>query len=185
LVIGIPLLGTWTWETIRVRNYHRSTPPDPPLDWTDDGFGPIFVLFMMNWVFSSLFQYLTMYFLGTFTNNPHDAANNAGVFRAFMAAGEAICFGLDSHGLKYIVEAGVILGVYTLACVGMGYLALFTITETKYFLEEEVTIPKHVEEEHQRQIEFGESTGVERESVGGDAKLQPRQVVGEAEVEVK
>lgn len=76
-VTGIPVLAAYIWEIIRTRNYDRHNPPDPPLDWDEPEFGAIFVLFMLNWVSASLFQYVIMYFLGCFTNNPRMAANNA------------------------------------------------------------------------------------------------------------
>lgn len=65
-----------------------------------------------------------------------------------MAAGEAIDFGIDSMAVPFLKEAGVLFAFYTAGAIAMAYLALFHIDETKYFTEEEVTIPKHVEEEH-------------------------------------
>ncbi|KIW90758.1 uncharacterized protein Z519_08541 [Cladophialophora bantiana CBS 173.52] len=147
-ITGIPVMAAYIWEMIRTRNYDRNNPPSPPLDWNEPGFGPIFVLFMLNWVSCSLFQYMILYFLGCFTNNPRVAANNAGVFRGFMAAGEAIDFGVDSMGVPFLKESGALFAFYTAGVIAMGYLALFHIDETKYFTEEEVTIPKHVQEEH-------------------------------------
>lgn len=151
-VVGIPLLAAWIWEIIRVRDYDRKTPSAVPLDWTDPDFGPIFVLFMLNWVSSSLWQYVIMYFLGCFTNNPRVAANYAGVFRGFMAAGEAICFGMDSIAIPFVDEAGAIFAFYAAGVLGMVYLAAFQIRETKYFEEAEVTIPKHVQAEHEHAL---------------------------------
>lgn len=142
-LIGVPLLAAWVWETIRVRNYDRQNPP-VPVDWNDAEFAPIFILFMLNWVSSALWQYIILYFLGCFTNNPRVAANNAGVFRGFLAAGEAVAFGVDSRGTPYIIEAGIILAFYALGVLFLGYLALFEIEESKYFQEEEVNIPMHV-----------------------------------------
>lgn len=134
-----------------MRNYNRHSPPEVPLDWNDPAFAPIFILFMLTWVSSALFQYIIMYFLGCFTNQPRMAANNAGVFRGFLAVGEAIAFGVDSRKVAYIIEAGIILGFYALGCLTMGYLALFVIGETKYFTEDEVTIPEHIKHEHEQE----------------------------------
>lgn len=75
-VVGIPLMAAWIWEIVRVRNYDRSNPPTG-LDWSDPEFGAIFVLFMLNWISSSLWQYIILYFLGCFTNSPRKAANYA------------------------------------------------------------------------------------------------------------
>lgn len=150
--VGIPLLGSWIWQLVRDNSYDRRNPPKDPVDWTDNGFAAVFVLFMLNWVFSALWQYIIMYFLGCLTNNPRLAANNAGVFRGIMAAGEAVTFGLDSRGVPFKIEAGLILGFYALAFFTMGYLALFVLEDSKYFQEEEVTIPEHVRREHDIQL---------------------------------
>lgn len=37
---------------VRVRNYDRNVAVTDPTDWDDPRFGWIFVLFMLNWVFS-------------------------------------------------------------------------------------------------------------------------------------
>ena len=84
-VVGIPLIAAWIWEIVRTRNYDRSSPVEHPMDWTDDGFVAIFFLFMMNWVFSSLWQYLILYFLGTLTNSPRKSANYAVSGPAYQA----------------------------------------------------------------------------------------------------
>ncbi|KAK7900766.1 hypothetical protein LTR67_003050 [Exophiala xenobiotica] len=148
-VVGIPLIAAWIWEIVRTRNYDRSSPIEHPMDWTDDGFVAIFFLFMMNWVFSSLWQYLILYFLGTLTNSPRKSANYAGVFRGILGAGEAICFGVDSIAVPYMKEAAVIFAFYTTGVLVFAYLAAFHIRETEYFNgEDDVVIPKHVLEEH-------------------------------------
>ncbi|EXJ92801.1 hypothetical protein A1O3_01355 [Capronia epimyces CBS 606.96] len=148
-VVGIPLIAAWIWEIVRVRNYDRSNPPTRAMDWSDDGFVAIFFLFMMNWVFSSLWQYIILYFLGTLTNSPRKAANYAGVFRGFLGAGEAIAFGVDSIAVPYMKEAAVIFTFYTTGVIIFAYLATFHISETEYFNgEDDVVIPKHILEEH-------------------------------------
>lgn len=37
---------------IRTRNYNRNSPPADPTDWDEPRFAWIFILFMLNWVFS-------------------------------------------------------------------------------------------------------------------------------------
>lgn len=37
---------------IRTRNYNRNSPPADPTDWDELRFAWIFILFMLNWVFS-------------------------------------------------------------------------------------------------------------------------------------
>jgi len=75
--VGTPLMAAWIWEIVRVRNYDRANPPTQPMDWNDPQFGAIFVLFVLNWVSSILFQYIILYYLGCMTNSPTKAANYA------------------------------------------------------------------------------------------------------------
>lgn len=72
--VTVPLMGAWIWEIIRVRNYNRHDPPTKPLDWTEPRFAPIFILFVLTWISSVLFQYIILYFLSAMTNSPSKAA---------------------------------------------------------------------------------------------------------------
>lgn len=161
-------MAAWIWEIVRVGPYDRHYPPSPLLDWSDEGFVAIFFLFMLNWVSSSLWQYIILYFLGTMTNSPRKSANYAvrtlkcfqsilypadgraqGVFRGILAAGEAICFGVDSINVPYIYEAAVIFAFYASGVAIFACLAMFCIKETEYFNgEDDVVIPKDILEEH-------------------------------------
>lgn len=76
-VVGIPLIASWIWQLVSVRNYDRSITPTTTTDWTSSNFVSEFFLFVMTWVFSSLWQYIILYFLGTLTNSPRKAANYA------------------------------------------------------------------------------------------------------------
>lgn len=65
-----------------------------------------------------------------------------------MAAGEAICFGVDSIAVPYIKEAGVLFAFYAAGVLVFVYFAAFHISPTEYLTGEEgVVIPKHVVEE--------------------------------------
>lgn len=74
--VSLPLVAAWVWEMvrslrekeisliqsgivlvliplqIRTRNYDRNSPPTDPTDWDEPRFAWIFILFMLNWVFS-------------------------------------------------------------------------------------------------------------------------------------
>ncbi|CZR54093.1 uncharacterized protein PAC_03976 [Phialocephala subalpina] len=159
--VAVPLCAAWIWEMVRVSKYDRHNPPTPT-DWTDDGFAGIFVLFMLNWISSTLWQYVIMYFLGTLTNDPIKGSHYAGGFRACLAAGESVVFGLDSLEIPYVKEAGIIFAFYFAGILIYAYMALFVVEETRYFQEENVVVPAHVLEEtgHVREMPVveGEST---------------------------
>ena len=75
------------------------------------------------------------------------------MYRSFLAAGEAICFGLDSIAVPYIKEAGTIFTFYATGVFVFMYLATYHISVTEYFAGEEgVVIPKHIVEEAPRKV---------------------------------
>ncbi|KAJ5979915.1 hypothetical protein N7481_007213 [Penicillium waksmanii] len=137
-MVGIPLIGAWIWEIIRVRNYDRHNPPAQGLDWTEPNFWPIL-----------------------------------GVFRGFLGAGEAICFGVDSLKVPFMKEAAVIFTFYTTGVLIFTYIATFHIKDTEYFNgEDDVVIPKHVLSEHandgepeRQSTEVDEAAPAEKEAV--------------------
>lgn len=88
-----------------------------------------------------------MYFLGTLTNDPIKGSHYVGGFRACLAAGESVIFGLDSLLIPYIKEAGIIFAFYLAGICIYTYMALFVVEETKYFQEENVVVPTHILEE--------------------------------------
>ncbi|KAF8846541.1 hypothetical protein BDZ45DRAFT_710030 [Acephala macrosclerotiorum] len=158
--VAVPLCAAWIWEMVRVSKYDRHNPPIP-MDWTDDGFAGIFVLFMLNWISSTLWQYVIMYFLGTLTNDLIKGSHYAGGFRACLAAGES-------------VEVGIIFAFYVAGILIYAYMAFFVVEETRYFQEENVIVPTHVLEEtgHVGEIQVveGESTPEEKSAVDVIAK---------------
>jgi hypothetical protein len=142
---------------------------------------------MMNWVASSLWQYIILYFLGTLNKLAPEKRklrcecrsilvpqrlfdHKYGVFRGFLGACESICFGVDSISVPYMKEAAVIFSFYAAGVLIFAYLALFHIRETEYFAEEGVVVTKHVLEAHACEklgTEEGSSecTGKEEENI--------------------
>jgi hypothetical protein len=78
------------------------------------------------------------------TNDPIKGSHYAGGFRACLAAGESVVFGLDSLLIPYVKEAGSIFAFYFAGICIYVYVAFFVIEETKYFQEENVVVPAHV-----------------------------------------
>ncbi|KAJ5761416.1 hypothetical protein N7533_003455 [Penicillium manginii] len=95
-----------------------------------------------------------------------------GVFRGFLGAGEAICFGVDSLKVPFMKEAAVIFAFYTSGVLIFTYIAAFHIKDTEYFNgEDDVVIPKHVLSEHaddgkpgRQSMEVDETTPTEKEA---------------------
>lgn len=114
------------------------------MHWTDDGFAAELVLFILNWVSSTLWQYLVLYYLGAMTNDPCTASHYGGGFRSGLAAGEALFFGIDSLEIPFVREAGVIFALYALGTGIFAYLGVTQIEDTMYFKEEHVVVPLEV-----------------------------------------
>jgi hypothetical protein len=149
--VGIPLSACWIWEIIRTREFNRARPPKTPIDWSEPEFGSIMVLFTLNWTFSILWQYIVPWFVGALTNSPSTLGYYMGVQRGFLAAGEAICFGVDSVKIPYVLFASVICGFYALGIAVLAYLAIYHITETSYREDAEsgvVVLPYELEKTH-------------------------------------
>ncbi|CAK7199566.1 hypothetical protein SEUCBS139899_002247 [Sporothrix eucalyptigena] len=164
-LVGAPLMAAWIWQMVQVRHYDRSAPSADLVDWTDAGFVSSFFLFTLTWVSSILFQYIILYFLSCMTNSPRTSANYAGVYRSFLAAGEAIIFGIDSAGVSFLSMAAILFAFYTAGVLIFLYLALFHITETQYFAgEDDVVIPQHVLEAHEV---AGQGVDEEEKTQGG------------------
>ncbi|EXJ80501.1 hypothetical protein A1O1_08646 [Capronia coronata CBS 617.96] len=144
--VAVPLYAAWIWQIVRVRNWNRNDPPtyDKLVDWSDSDFVSAFFLFMLTWVASNLWQYIMMYFLGAITNDPVRLAHYAGIYRGFLAAGEALLFGLDSIGIPYIKEAGGIFAFYGSGCLICFWLGWYHIEDTMYFKEDHVVVPNHI-----------------------------------------
>ncbi|KAK4575317.1 hypothetical protein LTR86_001171 [Recurvomyces mirabilis] len=167
-VVAVPLVGAWVWEIVRVRGYNRHEPSSNPTDWSDREFGWIFVLFLLNWISSSLWQYVITYFIGALTNSPSTLAHYAGVFRGVLGAGEAICFGLDSIRIPYIDEAGGIFAFYCVGIVAFYYLAWYHIDDSNYFKsgEEGAVVPNHILKENGldgQEMVLGQAASIQEE----------------------
>ncbi|EAT82281.2 hypothetical protein SNOG_09946 [Parastagonospora nodorum SN15] len=113
--------------------------------WVEPRFGWIFVLFMLNWVFSQLWHNIVYYWIGALTNSPQKLTHYVGVFRGVLGAGEAIVFGLDSIKIPYIAEAGGILLFYVIGICVFYYLGIYHMKDTNYDRAEEgAVVPNHV-----------------------------------------
>lgn len=134
--VGIPLSVAWVWEIIRTRAFDRSSPPVKPVDWSDSEYGPIMVLFVLNWTASVLWQYLVPWFIGALGLPPEKLSHYMGVQRGFLAAGEAIYFGADAARIPYVAFSGAVFGFYAAGIGVLAYFCLFHMTEPRLSMED-------------------------------------------------
>ena len=173
--VGVPLCTAWAWEIARTQPLDRGQLPSHPIDWNEPAFAPAAVLFILNWTASVLWQYLVPWFVGSLTNSPARLSHYVGVQRGFLAAGEAICFGLDAAGIPYSAFAGGIFALYVTGIIALAYLAVCHITETNYGQEGEdgAVTPKYVLEGKEGRNEGGRSS-VKEQEISAPAPTAPR-----------
>jgi MFS family permease len=85
--------------------YDRAWAKDPntvKMDWTDEGFGGPFVLYMFYGFSDAAWQTCVYWFMGSLTNNGRKLANFAGFYKGIQSAGAAITWRLDDIGIPYM-----------------------------------------------------------------------------------
>lgn len=130
--VAIPLTAAWLWEIVRTRSFDRNVLPNHSIDWTEIQYGPAMILFVLNWSASILWQYIVPWFIGSMDVPPESISHYMGVQRGFLAAGEAICFGVDAVGVSYVAFASAIFAFYALGIVALIYMGAYHLkTPTK------------------------------------------------------
>lgn len=129
--VGVPLSVAWVWEILQTRNVSRHSATQQPMDWTDREFGPAMVLFSLNWTASILWQYLVPWYIGALDIPPGQVGHYMGAQRGFLAAGEAISFGVDAAGIPYVAFASVIFACYAAGIAALAYMGACHIGDVK------------------------------------------------------
>lgn len=81
------------------------------------------------------------------TNDPSLLARYAGVFRGVTALGMMFSFIIDGNGGTYICQLSFQFACYFVGIVFLYIAAIYFITDTNYFKEENVIVPVHVRQE--------------------------------------
>ncbi|KAF2747271.1 MFS general substrate transporter [Sporormia fimetaria CBS 119925] len=71
-------------------------------DWSDDGYGGPFVLYMFYGFSDAAWQTCVYWFMGSLTNNGRKLANFAGFYKGIQSAGAAITWRLDDVKTPYM-----------------------------------------------------------------------------------
>jgi hypothetical protein len=128
--VAVPLSAAWLWEIVRTRDFDRAFPPANPTDWTEARYGPAMVLFVLNWTASILWQYIVPWFIGNLDIPQDKISHYMGVQRGFLAAGEAICFGVDAAKISYVAFAGAIFAFYAVGIAVLAYMGASQLIES-------------------------------------------------------
>jgi hypothetical protein len=108
-------LGWWIWATVLVTKFRYS---QPTYDWTSDGFGQAFSLFVF-WVIGFQMNYLILYFIiSQLATTSSQVIRYAALLRGTESAWQAVSYGLNSIHI-FAAVGGVYLNfaVYGLALI--------------------------------------------------------------------
>ncbi|KAL5335483.1 major facilitator superfamily domain-containing protein [Aspergillus crustosus] len=147
--------------------------PGPSTDWTDPDFAGAFVIYVIYGSVYSIYQIATQYVICSLTNDPEVLARYASVFRGMTALGMMFSFIIDGNGGTYTTQLSFQFACYFVGIVFLYIVTLCYVTETNYFREETVIVPKSVEGEVRRvegwevEVEVGVGGDVEGGSEGG------------------
>ncbi|EPQ28045.1 uncharacterized protein PFL1_04372 [Pseudozyma flocculosa PF-1] len=106
--------GLWIWA---IYIMHEYTETKPTLDWTSDGYGRGFALYIFLQVgFNMMYEYV--YFLiGHINDDPGEIVRIASVVRGIESAGQAVSYGVNSTGLRLDAVAGINMAQWAICLV--------------------------------------------------------------------
>lgn len=94
----------WTWATVLVTRFHRT---EPTYDWTSEGFGAAFGVFIFLTLGFQL-NYLFLYFIvQNLAQNEAEVVRYAAILRGTESAWQAVSYGLES-----VAIIGRVGGIY-------------------------------------------------------------------------
>ncbi|KIX94203.1 uncharacterized protein Z520_10230 [Fonsecaea multimorphosa CBS 102226] len=187
-MIGAIIVGTLCLATnaglaawITKNDVNRQTNTPPGVDWSDDGFGAGFVLYLLSGIIYATYQIVVQWTLGALTNDPVQCSRLAGLFKGTTSLGMCISFVLDSKNVSYIDQLIVQFTLYAVGLVFLLGIIWFCVKDTNYFLEDNVIVPhrweeraridglvadEQIEREHQKEMLAQRGVAVDSKTVG-------------------
>lgn len=147
-IIGVLTIGTYSSMAAFIHIYQidrNATPPE--VDWTDGRFAWGFILYLLCGVIYAGFQICGQWVLGALTNEPAKCARYAGLYKGITSLGLMTVFLMDGENVSYKIENIVQFVLYVLGLCSLFGITWFCVKDTNYFLEADVIVPKHVEDE--------------------------------------
>ncbi|KAK4942367.1 hypothetical protein LTR10_017814 [Elasticomyces elasticus] len=147
-IIGVVTIGTYSSMAAFIHIYdidRNATPPE--VDWTDGRFAWGFILYLLCGIIYAGFQICGQWVLGALTNEPAKCARYAGLYKGITSLGLMTVFLMDGENVSYRIENIVQFVLYVVGLCSLFGVTWFCVKDTNYFLEADVIVPKHVEEE--------------------------------------
>ncbi|PWY97820.1 hypothetical protein BCV70DRAFT_228386 [Testicularia cyperi] len=108
--------GVWIWAIYIMHEYHN-TVPKPLFDWTSDGYGRGFALYIfLQIVFNTMYE-LNYWVVGAITDDPNEMVRYAAVIRGVESAGQCVSYGVNSTSFRLDAVAGLNFGQFALSII--------------------------------------------------------------------
>ncbi|OAP64702.1 hypothetical protein AYL99_00674 [Fonsecaea erecta] len=152
-LIGISVMSAITlgicaaeaaWLAQHHLNRHEA---GPSTDWTDSAFAGAFVIYVIYGTVYSIYQIATQYVICALTNDPERLARRASCFRGTTALGMMFSFIIDGNGGTYITQLSFQFACYFVGILFLYMVTIFYVSDTNYFHEDTVIVPKHIEDD--------------------------------------
>jgi len=126
---------------------YASLKTSPAVDWSDEKFARLFVIYILfGWIYSG-FQMTVEWVVSALSNDPSILAQYAGFERGIASFGMCISFILAGQEVSQIGQLSLQFVLYIIGTIGMMWVLVFYVKESNYFQEENVIAPHHVEQE--------------------------------------
>lgn len=126
----------------------------PDIDWTDAAYPGAVVVYLCYGIQYGFLPNLVLWVLGSLSNQPDKLSQYAAYFIAWLSVGTTIAFALDSVKTPYLNQGAAYFGIVVgLALPGLAFICYKCTTDSKYYVEENVFVPKHVQLEKAELLE--------------------------------
>jgi len=144
-MIALLIFGIYSGEAGWLFSVIPQTQPEskPAYDWTDSSFAGFLVIFVIFNLLGAVAPVYVAWLLASLTNDPKKSGHYAGLLRSVMAAGTAIGFGIAAAGVSIRTQFIAHITLQFLAVFPQAFVAVMCVTDTNYFKEDDVIVPKH------------------------------------------
>ncbi|PWN50005.1 hypothetical protein IE53DRAFT_115471 [Violaceomyces palustris] len=145
--------GYWIWAIYIMNEFHNAA-TKPVLDWTSDGYGRAFALYIMLQVGFNMMYNLTYWIVGSINDDPAEIVRLASIVRGIESAGQCVSYGVNSTRFRLDAVAGINMAQWAI-CLLPAWIVVRKIGITKdgvYIHEPAIYAP---EEERKKLEEQG------------------------------
>ncbi|KAJ1018134.1 hypothetical protein NDA16_005000 [Ustilago loliicola] len=96
----------WAWAIYIMHKYHTTT-PKPSFDWTSDGWGSGFFLYLALQAGFNMMYELNYWIIGNISEDPAEIIRLASIVRGVESAGQCVSYGVNSTSWRLDAVAGL------------------------------------------------------------------------------